>query len=145
MLMKDCVFCKIVRGEIPCARIYEDDLALCFLDIAPWNPGHALLIPKEHHTSLTTVPPPLAGHLFGLVPRLANAMTRATGSDGFNLLLSNGACAGQVVPHAHLHIIPRGPEDGLVLPARNRPYASEAARAELLAKVADWLAKHPRQ
>lgn len=123
-----CVFCRIVAGEIPAATVYEDEQLLAFLDIAPINKGHALLIPKQHYVSLTSLPPALCGHLFQVVPRLAAAVMRASGADGFNLLLSNGSVAGQVVPHTHLHIIPRLAADGIVLPARSKPYADAAER-----------------
>jgi len=135
-----CVFCRIIRGEIPASTVYEDDLLLAFLDIAPFNPGHTLLIPKPHHVSLTTVPAALAGHLFAAAGRIAPAVMRAVDADGFNLLLSNGPCAGQVVPHVHLHIIPRRPDDGLVLPHRTRPYATDAERQAVQAAIRKRLA-----
>jgi len=123
-----CVFCRIVRGEIPASTVYEDDQVLAFLDIAPLSPGHTLVIPKAHHVSLTTVPAVLIGQLFAVAGRIAPAVMRAVDGDGFNLLLSNGSCAGQVVPHVHLHLIPRSADDGLVLPHRTRPYATDADR-----------------
>jgi len=135
-----CVFCRIVRGEIPATTVYEDDQLLAFLDIAPLAPGHTLLIPKSHHVSLTTVPAELAGRLLATAARIAPAVMRAVEADGFNLLISNGACAGQVVPHVHLHIIPRLPEDGLVLPHRTRPYADAAAREAIRDAIRQRLA-----
>ena len=123
-----CVFCRIVAGEIPAATVYEDEQLLAFLDIAPINKGHVLLIPKQHYVSLTSLPPALCGQLFQAVPRPAAAVMRAAGADGFNLLLSNGSVAGQVVPHTHLHIIPRLANDGILLPARSKPYAAAAER-----------------
>ena len=139
-MIKDCVFCKIVAGEIPCAKVYEDALVLAFLDIAPLNPGHTLVIPKEHHTSATTLPPESAARVMEAATRIARAMMRAVDADGFNLLLSNGACAGQVVPHAHLHVVPRFPDDGIVLPVRTRPYASDEQRDAILARARKRLA-----
>jgi len=132
-MIKDCVFCKIVAGEIPSSKVYEDDLVMAFLDIAPINPGHTLIIPKQHHTSATTVPPECGARMMQMAPRIACAMMRATEADGFNLLLSNGACAGQVVPHTHLHIIPRFPDDGIVLPTRTKNYESDEQRDRILA------------
>lgn len=131
--MKDCVFCRIVRGELPAAKVYEDDLVLAFLDIAPWVKGHTLVVPKEHHASLTTVPTAYAARLMDVAPRLGAALMRAIDGDGFNLLLSNGACAGQVVPHTHLHILPRRGDDGLRLPARQISYESDEEKARILA------------
>lgn len=134
-----CVFCRIVRGELPSTRLYGDDLVLSFLDIAPLNKGHALLIPKEHHASVTTVPTTVLHRMMEVAPRIASALMRAVDADGFNLILSNGACAGQVVPHAHLHLVPRHGDDGLVLPARSLEYEDgEADR--IAAKVKARLA-----
>lgn len=131
--MKNCVFCRIVAGELPCSTVYEDEIVLCFLDIAPLAPGHALIIPKAHHTSLTTLPAETAGHLMSVAPRIAQALTRAVKGDGFNLLLSNGACAGQVVPHTHLHLVPRSPNDGVILPTKTVEYQDEEQRDAILA------------
>ena len=138
-LEANCVFCKIIRGELPCAKLYEDDRVLVFLDIAPWNPGHSLVIPKEHHTSVTTVPPAQLDRMMEVAAPLGAALIRSVDADGFNLLLSNGQCAGQVVPHAYLHVIPRHPEDGLHLPARNVGYDSDDQRDKIVAEVASRL------
>lgn len=131
-MVKDCVFCRIVAGELPCDRVYEDDLVLAFLDIAPVALGHALVIPKHHHTSITTLDPELSARVMAVAPRIAVALMRATDSDGFNLLLSNGTCAGQVVPHVHLHIIPRKPDDGIQLPVARASYESPEQKAGIL-------------
>jgi len=132
-MISNCVFCKIVAGEIPCDKVYEDDLVLCFLDIAPLTLGHALVIPKEHHTSATTLTDEVAARMFQVAPKIGQALVRATDGGGFNLLLSNGACAGQVVPHAHLHVIPRCNDDGVILPTRTAAYESPEQKAEILA------------
>jgi len=132
-MISNCVFCKIVAGEIPCDKVYEDDLVLCFLDIAPLTLGHALVIPKEHHTSATTLTDEVAARMFQVAPKIGQALVRATDGGGFNLLLSNGACAGQVVPHAHLHVIPRSNDDGVILPTRTAAYESPEQKAEILA------------
>lgn len=110
--MSDCVFCSIVAGEIPCAKLYEDNLVFAFLDIAPINTGHALIIPKEHHVGTATVPEETAGRMFRVASRLGVAMKRALEIDGFNFHLADGQCAGQVVFHVHLHVIPRSVDDG---------------------------------
>ena len=127
-----CIFCKIVAGELPADTVYEDDSLIAFLDIAPLNPGHTLVVPKEHHTSVTTVPAHLTGAMLSTAARVGTAMMRATGANGFNLILSNGTCAGQVVPHVHLHVVPRFPDDGIVLPTRTVPYESDEAKQEIL-------------
>lgn len=121
--MSDCIFCKIVAGEIPCCRVYEDDSALAFMDIGPIQPGHMLLIPKAHHERVTDLPEELAAHLGSLMPRLARAVVAAADADGFNIHQTNGACSGQVVPHVHFHIIPRHNDDGYSFHWRAGEYA----------------------
>ena len=110
--MSDCIFCKIVAGEIPSSRVYEDDTTLAFMDIGPVQPGHTLLIPKTHYDRLTDLPEEVAADLARLLPRLSRAVVKAADADGFNIFQTNGACAGQVVPHVHIHIIPRHDGDG---------------------------------
>ena len=102
-----CLFCKIVRGEIPSARVLETDHAVAFLDINPVNRGHVLLVPKAHHATLADLPDDLAAETARLVPRLARAIRAATGADGLNLIVNNGRAAGQTVDHGHWHLIPR--------------------------------------
>lgn len=138
--MKNCVFCRIVHGQLPCSKLFEDDLTFCFLDIAPITLGHALLIPKEHHTSITTVPALFLQRMLEVAPRIAQAIVRVVDGDGFNLHLANGACAGQVVPHAHLHIIPRSPTDGFSWGWRSLQYGSDLQKEELAQKVIARLA-----
>lgn len=110
--MSDCIFCRIVRGEIPSTRIYEDDEVLAFMDIGPLVKGHALVIPKRHVDPLTAVPPELLARVMTVVQRVASAMVAGLGADGFNIHQSNGTCAGQVVPHVHVHVVPRFEGDG---------------------------------
>jgi histidine triad (HIT) family protein len=105
----DCIFCKIVSGEIPCAKLLEDDAALAFLDIGPVAEGHALLIPKEHYVTMDQMPPDAVAAFLRHLPSLVRAVQTATGCDGVNVLQNNGRVAGQVVPHVHVHVIPRGP------------------------------------
>ena len=139
--MKDCVFCKILRDEIPCDCVYEDDRVVAFLDIAPLSKGHTLIIPRDHHNSSTTVPAEVLGRMMAVVPQIGAAMMRATGADGFNLLLSNGACAGQVVPHAHLHVVPRSPTDGIRLPTDTVEYDSDEEKQDILTEARKRLKK----
>ena len=130
-----CIFCKIINGEIPSSKLVEDDLVYSFLDVAPINPGHSLIIPKEHHTSITTVPENILARMMSLAPVIAQAIVREVDGDGFNFHLSNGQCAGQVVPHVHLHIIPRSPTDGFSWGWRCVGFASEKDREELRRSV----------
>ncbi|MBT4821471.1 MAG: HIT family protein, partial [Lentisphaerae bacterium] len=140
--MKNCVFCKIIAGELGADKVYEDDLVVAVLDIAPLVKGHALIIPKQHHNSLTTLPADAAARMMKVAPKVAMALVREVDGDGFNLMLANGSCAGQVVPHVHLHVLPRHPEDGLVLPARTVEYESAAEKAELLEQARARLSLH---
>ncbi|XP_007049636.2 PREDICTED: adenylylsulfatase HINT3 [Theobroma cacao] len=112
-LGNDCVFCQIIRGESPALKLYEDDMCLCILDTSPLSRGHSLIIPKSHFSSLDTTPPSVVAAMCSKVPFIGNAIMKATGSDSFNLLVNNGAAAGQVIFHTHIHIIPRKARDCL--------------------------------
>ena len=131
--MRNCIFCKIIAGEIPAVKLYEDELVLAFLDISPINFGHTLVIPKEHHTSVATIPEATGGRMFRVGSRLGVAMRRALDCDGFNL--HDGTVAGQVVMHAHLHIVPRWTDDGFHWNWRQLKYASDQERSELAEKL----------
>ena len=112
----DCIFCKIVAGDLPCYKLYEDELVLAFLDIGPLTPGHCLIIPKKHYARLDDIGQEDAATLAAiaqLAPKLARAAMAATGTTDWNLLQNNGAVAGQVVGHVHFHVIPRSEADGL--------------------------------
>lgn len=108
-----CVFCKIIKGDSPAFKIYEDDICLCILDVNPLSPGHSLIIPKGHFSCLEATPPSVIGAMCSKVPVISNAVMKATGCDSFNLLVNNGAAAGQVIYHTHIHIIPRNARDCL--------------------------------
>jgi histidine triad (HIT) family protein len=120
-----CVFCKILAGEIPSAKVYEDDKVMAFLDIAPFNLGHTLVVPKTHCHGLSDMPDDYRDALFAAAARLAPVVLRVTGATGFNLLLNNGQTAGQEVPHAHLHIIPRFADDQVLLSAPQKSYQGD--------------------
>lgn len=109
----ECVFCKIIKGEIPCTKVYEDDNVLAFLDISPINKGHTLVIPKEHHETLLDMPEELICSVSKAVKKISKAVKEGMESEGFNVLQSNFKAAGQEVPHYHIHIIPRLENDGL--------------------------------
>ncbi len=108
-----CIFCKIIAGEIPSAKVYEDDHCYCFLDIGPLAPGHLLVIPKAHVERMWEMAPDAAAALASVLPRLSKAVVDATGAEGCNILQNNGQASGQVVDHLHVHIIPRKTADGL--------------------------------
>lgn len=111
--MTDCLFCKIMKGEIPCAKLYEDKDTFAFLDIAPVNKGHALVVPKKHYSDLLDLPDKEIASLFRAAKKVSDAVMKGVGCQGFNLGMNNGKAAGQLVMHAHLHIIPRLDGDGL--------------------------------
>lgn len=105
--MSDCVFCKILKGEIPSCKIYEDDHAIVFLDIAPFEKGHVLVVPKIHARQITDLPVEEFRPLLEVVQKTAKALKEKLPCDGINILQNNGACAMQTVPHVHIHLIPR--------------------------------------
>ena len=113
MSADDCIFCKMVAGQIPVTKIYEDEVVLAFLDIGPISDGHTLVIPKEHFEKLHDCPPELLGQVGSRLGKIAGAVTAAINSDGYNVLCNNGRAAGQLVEHLHFHIIPRNAGDGL--------------------------------
>ena len=108
----DCVFCKIRDGQIPSMRVYEDDATLCIMDINPLNPGHCLVITKNHAATLYDADLADLQAAIATARRVAKAIRSALRPDGLNLLQANGAAAFQSVPHFHLHLIPRFTDDG---------------------------------
>lgn len=133
-----CIFCRIVKGELPCTRVYEDDAVLAFLDINPISRGHTLVIPKAHYATLLDLPEDAASRTFAVLARVGRAAMAATGAAGFNCLQNNFAAAGQIVFHSHWHVIPRFEGDGLAqwphkaqLDAAAGEAVAEAIRAAL--------------
>lgn len=111
--MTNCIFCKIISGEIPSVKIYEDEHVFAFMDIMPLSKGHTLLIPKTHREFVYDLQPDEAAKLFSVAPKIASAIKETFNPEGMNLLNNNGAKAGQSVFHFHLHFIPRyGEKDG---------------------------------
>jgi len=120
--MAECVFCKIIAGQVPAAMLLETDKAVSFLDINPVNPGHALVMPRRHVTSMLDLRQDELHVLIFIARRLAAAILDATGAEGFNLLLNSGRPAGQIIDHAHMHVIPRRSDDGFSLGWRQQSY-----------------------
>lgn len=112
--MDGCVFCKVVAGDIPAAKVYEDDAVLAFLDIGPISDGHTLVIPKQHCERIHECDPKVLSALAARLGKIAKAVVEAMDADGYNVLANNGAAAGQVVEHLHFHIIPRKTGDGVL-------------------------------
>ncbi len=134
-LVKECVFCKIIRGEIPCCKVYEDDLILAFLDIAPFNIGHTVIIPKDHQNSITTLDEIYANRIIKIAPKIGVALMRTINAEGFNLFLNNGSVAGQTVWHCHMHVLPRFAGDKVVISSEPQKYDSMDQMAELAGKL----------
>ena len=111
----DCVFCKIIAGQIPAQKVYEDADTLAFLDIAPTNKGHTLVIPKKHFVTIEDTPPEVLEKVAVTLGKVARAVHLGTACEGYNVQQSNYPAGGQVVPHLHFHIVPRFSNDGLHL------------------------------
>ncbi|MCD6405494.1 MAG: HIT family protein [Planctomycetes bacterium] len=110
--MSDCIFCRIVAGNLPCWKVWEDALVLAFLDINPVAEGHTLVIPKAHARDITGMTREDLAAVTAALARIAPVVTDLVGAEGFNLLNNCGCVAGQVVEHVHFHIIPRKEADG---------------------------------
>jgi histidine triad (HIT) family protein len=128
----DCLFCKIVAGQIPVTKIYEDEDVLAFLDIGPISDGHTLVIPKQHFENLHDCPSEILSRVSSRLGRIANAVAAAMNSDGYNVLCNNGRAAGQLVEHLHFHIIARKTNDGLF--GRWPAYEYEQGKIEVIAE-----------
>ena len=104
---KDCIFCLLANGDIPTAKVYEDDDVAVILDAGPATKGHALVLPKEHYKNITEVPEALAGKLTAVAAKVGAAQMKALGALGFNVIINTNEAAGQTVFHCHVHVIPR--------------------------------------
>jgi histidine triad (HIT) family protein len=107
MNQEDCIFCSIIKGKIPSAKVYEDENVLAFLDIAPFNQGHTIVVPKEHYNNILDFPDQKINGFFTDLKKIAGMLKKGLKADGFNILQNNFPAAGQVVNHMHYHIIPR--------------------------------------
>ena len=110
----NCIFCKIVAGEIPSFKLYEDDETLAFMDINPVHDGHCLVIPKAHYPTVFDITPEAFAAAARTATRVARAVNAAVKPEGINLMQANGEGAGQSVGHFHLHVVPRRGDDGLL-------------------------------
>jgi len=109
--MTDCIFCKIIKGEMPCYKVYEDEDFLVFLDIMPVNKGHTLVISKQHYETIIDTPDELLEKMINIMKKVTKALKQDC--DGVNIAQNNFKASGQLVPHIHFHIIPRFESDGL--------------------------------
>lgn len=129
--MADCIFCMIVDGKIPAAKIYEDEWVLAFLDINPVIPGHSLVVPKCHSGMIWSAPDDvLAGCARG-IKKVSKAVIEGMAAEGLNVLQNNGEIAGQEIEHLHFHLIPRYRNDGFKVPWPARPYPAGEMEATL--------------
>lgn len=132
--MSKTLFTRIIEGEIPSHKVYEDELVFAFLDIGPLAPGHTLLIPKAQVERLEELPEDAAAAIGRALPKLGRAVLAATGATDYNVVQKNGPSAGQVVPHVHFHIIPQFPDAGLKMtwsPSKLDPEAGQAMAARI--------------
>lgn len=109
--MADCIFCKIAAGEIPCAKVYEDDHVICFLDIHPCVKGHVLVVPKTHFRNVFDATKEQYLQLHEAAQFIAKKLKQNLSCEGINIFQNNEPCAGQVVFHAHIHVVPRFEDD----------------------------------
>ena len=111
--MSDCIFCKIISGDIPSRKVFEDKWTLSFMDVAKDVDGHILVVPKTHAKNILDCDGETLAHVMNTVKRISNHLVDHCGYAGVNLLNASDECAGQSVPHFHIHIIPRKPNDGI--------------------------------
>ena len=130
MADQDCIFCKISTGEIPCAQVYSTDTVLAFLDIAPVNPGHVLVIPRMHCPTIFEIPEDLGNDLLRAMQQVGQALMQSVQATGLNVNMNNYEHAGQLVDHAHFHLIPRFAADGLGLWPQ-KPYEDQQEMTRL--------------
>jgi histidine triad (HIT) family protein len=138
--MAETVYAKILRGELPCHRVYEDDRVLVFLDICPASCGHTLIIPKEPAETLDQLSDESAAAIGRILPRVCRAVMKATGTTAYNVLQNNGAMARQVVKHVHFHVIPRVDEETGLRASWTPGQLDHDAGAALAARMSELLA-----
>jgi histidine triad (HIT) family protein len=139
-MSKTCIFCSIIGGYEPSVQIHRDNGFLVLMDKYPINPGHALLMPTKHYETLLEMSPAEVGKLYSLVPTVAKAIVSAVKADGFNVGQNNGIAANQIVPHVHVHIVPRFHDDS---PDGKWPSRRVASHEEIL-KIAQRIKEEIR-
>lgn len=134
--MSDCIFCKLANGEIPTAKLYEDDDFAVILDAGPATKGHALILPKQHYANLFEMPEDLTAKAFVLAKKMAGRLKEAMNCDGLNIVQNNGETAGQSVFHFHIHLIPRYKGEPRIVANWMPGTLTDEAREEILSKAA---------
>ncbi len=137
LIRMDCLFCDILDGKKDGHFLYADDSYVAFLDRYPIDVGHSLVLPRKHHEQITDMTPEDVGKIFAFVPKIAKAILEATGADAFSIGQNNGEAAKQIVPHVHIHIIPRYNSKGAVW--TKRQIASDDELSELAKKIRSLL------
>jgi len=130
----ECVFCKIIKNEIPCTKLFENKKVLAFLDINPATKGHALIIPKAHYENIYEIPENDLKEVISVVKKIAIAAKKALNAKGINILQSNERVAGQVVFHLHFHVFPRFEDDGQSFKWKHFNYKENEAK-EIAEKI----------
>lgn len=128
-----CLFCQILDGKIPAHFIYEDETHVAIMDKYPIHRGHSLVMPRKHHEKITDMDVGEVSDLFSKVPSISRAVIEATGADGFNIGQNNGRAANQIIPHVHVHVIPRYTQIGVAWPKRS--IADDKELEDLAAKI----------
>ncbi len=132
---KQCIFCSIIEKKLPSAEVYRDSDFIIIMDKYPINTGHTLVVPTKHYDTLFHMPPDEVGKLYSLVPGIAMAVVSAVKADGFNVGQNNGIAANQIVPHVHVHIVPRFIDDSPDGKWPARRVASQEELSELASKI----------
>ena len=136
--MEECIFCRIANGKIPAAKIYEDKNIMSFLDIMPANKGHCLVVPKKHYETLLDISDEDLKNLILTAKNVAKALSLSIGNGSYNIVMNNGKEAGQMVAHAHIHIIPRFKGDRLRLKWSHKKY-DEKEMKEIQEKIRKFI------
>lgn len=120
--MADCIFCRIIKGELPCAKVYEDERVTSFLDINPINAGHTLVLPKTHYATLFEISTEDLLACAAASQKIGTAVYKATKASGLNFFQNNCRSAGQLIDHIHFHLIPRFHQDSFMTSWPGKPY-----------------------
>ncbi|MBD3215901.1 MAG: HIT domain-containing protein [Candidatus Lokiarchaeota archaeon] len=134
-MSEDCIFCKIVNGQIPSKKVFESDKNIAFLDIRPISTGHTVVIPKKHYSTIETLPDEEVANLFKVVKKVALLLHEKLEIDGYNIVQNNFKAAGQVVEHSHVHVIPRNKGDRKIELNVPKEGASEEELEKVLEKI----------
>lgn len=124
----DCIFCKILKGDIPCNKVFEDDSFIAILDAFPGNEGHVLIIPKSHYENIFDIDEQTLKNAYGLAKKVAFALKSSLGAEDINILQNNGELAGQTVNHFHIHVLPRYKDDKVII--KSEPVEIEKNKIE---------------